>query len=111
MPQDKGAMPMPEATTYELTSPIVKIRDRSQTKGIMEQPKKRGDRNYFQEQRLKGKCPKCRMIVPAIQTVDKHKDYALLKHYCKYCNKLLHIQRYPLAAASKFHDARTKRWI
>jgi len=102
---------MPEATTYEIKSPIVKIKNRSQQPGIMNQPIKRGDRNFYKEQRLKGYCPKCKMIVPCVQTVDKHKDFALVKHWCKYCNKLLRIQRYPLAKADELEDVRKKRWV
>lgn len=69
--------------------------------------KKKGDRNFYQQKRLRGRCPNCRMVVPAVQTVDRRRDYALVKHWCKYCNKMLHIQRYPLAEIKK----KEQRWL
>lgn len=67
----------------------------------------RGDRNFVQISRLRGNCLKCGYEGRAAQIVEKHTDYALLKHHCHNCGRMLRVQRYPLATI----EQKAKVWM
>ncbi|RLB39181.1 MAG: hypothetical protein DRH12_11865 [Deltaproteobacteria bacterium] len=66
---------------------------------------RKGDRNVYKHIRLWGWCPKGKYGRPhkvqVVQTVERYRDYALIKHWCPEHNKLLRVQRYPLTTIDK----------
>lgn len=92
---------MTQGTSYDIGSGIASIR---RVNPPRKEERQHGDRMVYQEQRLRGYCPKCKMITPTIQSVEHHESWALLRHWCKYCNKLLRNQRYPLTTIRQMEE-------
>lgn len=67
----------------------------------------KGDRNVVEVDRLRGNCPKCGFKIKTAQTVDRHQDYNILKHWCENCGKMLGLERFELVKVER----KKKRWI
>ncbi len=93
---------------YDIGTGIESIRRINPPK---QEERQRGDRNFYQTQRLRGSCPKCKMVVPTVQRVTHHDGYGIIKHFCKYCSKELRIQRYPLTTVKQFEEQMEKAKI